>query len=617
MPRSYSEEEIREIVSAVESADKAFRAGDYAIAEQIYSQAMPILEQALGPEDPDTITCLQNLADCALGMARYDTAVAHYEKLVAVGEKILGKKHRDLVPYVLKLGKAYELAGRREEADKTFKSAAKITQNSVEAMRETADGAVEHLHLNQPQALDPRSQREQLLELQRSTQQQQQLKLAPHVHAPYLDDDDDGDGLAEEEDQSASQKLRRASARMSTAELRRVVEAQPMPEQSDDFISLLKAKAPMYAPLVGIVLVFGLVVFVFLMMPSSAPPPPAAEEQAKKVAAQVPAAPAEKVTNYSTPGEQVLLNIEGDDVAVRIGKGSAKCPIIHIGDRWTDVFTILFGSMMYKEIWFQEIPEGLQQENGPILYSSTAPEMLVAKKIEQCKQKAQNWYMASQAYPVHDTEMLEVSYVNPASKVQMSPSVQLYETDESSARKILDGVKFNGISSVSANDSIEEAFHKVSSGLWHDEISPLPFAIHCLSVTRTGTGTVREFFVHGFDRNRKLICGAKADSVFMVALKDGADIKNDPPEPLLDKPPVRPLRVVIAKVPDKADIRIMHFIWPLIFFLLAILSVVTAGFEKTTEGGSQIGAVARSTAATLVWVFVGLAFIWMLSFVVP
>jgi tetratricopeptide (TPR) repeat protein len=605
MPRSYSEEEIREIVSAVESADKAFRAGDFAIAEQIYSQAMPILEQALGPEDPDTITCLQNLADCALGMARYETAVGHYEKLVGVGEKILGKKHPDLVPYILKLGKAYELAGRQEDADKSFKSASRITQNSVDAMRETADGAVEHLQLSEP---DVRSQREQLLELQRSTQQQQRLKIAPHVHAPYLDDDEEDDDGAAYEDQSASQKLKRASARMNTAELRKVVEAEPNPEAGDDFISLLKAKAPMYAPLVGIVLVIGLVVFVFLMMPSSAPPPPSAEK--KPVAAEVQPV-AEKITYYATPGEQEVLNIEGDQVAVRIGKGSAKCPIIHIGDRWTDIFTILFGSVMYKEIWFQETPEGLQHENGPLLYASNAPEMLVAKMIEKCRQKAQNWYLASQKYPQKEAEMVEVMYTNPISQVPMSPTVTLYETAEEGHRKILDLGKFSN------NETVEEGLRKKELGLWHDEISPLPCAIHCLSVVREGQRTIQEFFVHGFDRNRKLIGAAKEGSVFLVALKDGEELKADTPDSPLDKPPVRPFRVVIAKVPEKTDLRIMHYIWALIFFGLAIVSVVTAGFERTTEGGSQIGAIARSTASTLVWVFVALCFLWLLSFVLP
>ena len=607
MPRSYSEEEIREIVSAVESADRAFRAGDYAIAEQIYSQAMPILEQALGPEDPDTITCLQNLADCALGMARYETAVGHYEKLVAVGEKILGKRHPDVVPYILKLGKAYELAGRQEEAEKTFKSASKITRNSVDAMRETADGATEHLHLKEP---DLRSQREQLLELQRSTAQQQLLKLAPHVHAPYLDDDhEEDDGIVE--DQSASQKLRRASARMNTAELRKVVEVSAMPDEADDFISLLKAKAPMYAPLVGIVLVVGLVIFVFLMMPSSAPPPQTAEDTAKKPAVEVEQ-PAEKITFYATPGEQEVLNLEDNDqVAVRIGKGAAKCPIIHVGDKWTDIFTILFGSIMYKELWFQEVPEGLQQENGSILYASNAPEMVVAKALEKCKEKARNWYLASNTYPQESGQMLEVMYTNPISKVPMAPNVQLYETDEQSNRKILDVGKLNN------HESIEDALRKTDCGIWHDEISPLPCSIHCLSVIREGQGTIREFFAHGFDRNRKLLQSAKQDTVFLVALKDGAELKGEWPDSPLDRKPVRPFRIVVAKVPEKIDIRIMHFIWALIFFGLAIVSVITAGFERTTEGSSQIGAIARSTAATLVWVFVALCFIWLLSFVLP
>ncbi len=608
MPRSYTEEEIREIVSAVESADKAFRAGDFAIAEQIYQQAMPLLEQALGPEDPDTVACLQNLADCAFGMGRYESAVADYEKLVNIGERLLGKNHPDVRPLLIKLGQAYDLAGRAEQAQSIHNQIANPSYIQTNQGNDTADGA--------SPAGDLLSQRQQLEQLQRSTQQYQALKLATNVPAPFLENEEDDEAAM-----TASQKLRRASAAKPpiASELRKVADAPALPVEPDDLLRFLRAKAPIYVPILGGLLVVVLIAFIFIVMPSSNPPAATVTKKpAQKTAPVVAAAVAD--TYYSTADEQEVLNIEEDGAAVTIGHNATRCPLVRVGKNWTDIFEILIGSITNKEIWYWETSAGLTRENGPLLYAKSAPEQLVAKIMRRTKQKAVAWYLASQRYPdsTDPFQSTDVMYQNPDSHALMQPILQRYDCAQKDLGQVIDGDQ---------NLTLTEALRHVNAatkGTWRDEPKAEPFAVHCLSVISTGDNRSYQFFIHGFDRNGKLLRAAVPDTVYLIGLIDGAEIKSEVPSSFLDNRPVRPFRVVIAKPPagfDEASMpyvwRLIHYVWAIIFFVLAAVCVVLAGFEQTTEEGNQFGAIAKSTAAKFVWVFVILFFAIMISLVAP
>jgi hypothetical protein len=63
--------------------------------------------------------------------------------------------------------------------------------------------------------------------------------------------------------------------------------------------------------------------------------------------------------------------------------------------------------------------------------------------------------------------------------------------------------------------------------------------------------------------------------------------------------------------------RMVHFIWPLIFAVFAMLSVASTGFESAADGVRNIGVLPKGTAVMATWIFVVLCFASMLALVAP
>jgi hypothetical protein len=615
MPRSYSEEEIQEIVSAVESADNAFRAGNFEIAEEIYNQALPLLEQAIGKDDPDTLACLQNLGDCCFGVQAYADAIRHYEKLVNTNERVFGASHQNTIAVLLKLAKAYGLEGRQADADRAMQAASDRTHVPVSDLLDTADRVIDNARSSE---FDRNAQRKQLEELQRSTHTFQQLKM-PNGQPLYDDDDvQESQSVDFDLDQNISQKMHRPSAhRLQASDLRRVADVTEERPEPEDWVGKLKAKAPIIVPVVGVILVIGLVVFIWLSLPSSAPPTPDPDAATVKTAGDV--VPAE--TYYQTPDAQEVLKLDGDQADLVIGKDTAKCPVIHIGNSWLDIFQILVGPFTGHEIWFVETPDGLTRENGPKYYGKNSPERVVINEINAVARKASSWYTVSRKYPVSSEELQssEVMYRNPISKVPSAPVLGRYDRTDADIKEMIEGAP---------DQTLEEAFRHVrksaldvktdTTGLWKEEAKPKPCSVHCATVLIEADTIHYLFFVHGFDRHGYLLRAATnyPEDVFLISLKDGAQTKFQQPN-FLEKPPVRQRRIVILKPPDNMDTRLVHFIWPLIFAVFAALSVACTGFESAADGERKVGVLPKGTAVMATWVFVALCFASMIALVAP
>jgi len=84
----------QEIVDALSNrVVEIYQKGDYptsiAVAEQTYRFA----EQKLGPEHPDTLTSVNNLAGLYQVQGRYGEAEPLYRRALAASEKVLGPEH--------------------------------------------------------------------------------------------------------------------------------------------------------------------------------------------------------------------------------------------------------------------------------------------------------------------------------------------------------------------------------------------------------------------------------------------------------------------------------------------------------------------------------------------
>ena len=109
-----------------EQFDARYRVGDYAGAEQFARQALAVAERAFGPEHPNTVTSLNNLALVLRGQGRYGEAEPLHRRALAIYEKVLGPKHPFTATSLNNLAAVLEAQGRYGEAESLYRRALAI-----------------------------------------------------------------------------------------------------------------------------------------------------------------------------------------------------------------------------------------------------------------------------------------------------------------------------------------------------------------------------------------------------------------------------------------------------------------------------------------------------------
>ena len=100
--------------------------GQYTEAEELLTQLLTICEQTLGPEHPDTATCLNNLASLYQAQGKYQEP----EPLLAICEQILGPEHPDTATCLNNLALLYQAQGKYQNAEPLLKRALTICEQA-------------------------------------------------------------------------------------------------------------------------------------------------------------------------------------------------------------------------------------------------------------------------------------------------------------------------------------------------------------------------------------------------------------------------------------------------------------------------------------------------------
>jgi len=67
--------------------------GEYAKAEPLLQEALRICQKVLGPEHPDTVTSLNDLAVLYWRMGEYEKARPLYQEALEICRKVFGPEH--------------------------------------------------------------------------------------------------------------------------------------------------------------------------------------------------------------------------------------------------------------------------------------------------------------------------------------------------------------------------------------------------------------------------------------------------------------------------------------------------------------------------------------------
>jgi nephrocystin-3 len=97
------------------------RKGDYEQAEIYYKRALEAREQLLGPEHPDTLTTVSDFGLLYFDKGDYGQAEAYYKRALEAKERLLGPEHPSTLTTVGNLGLLYSCKGDYEQAETFYK----------------------------------------------------------------------------------------------------------------------------------------------------------------------------------------------------------------------------------------------------------------------------------------------------------------------------------------------------------------------------------------------------------------------------------------------------------------------------------------------------------------
>ncbi len=121
-----------------------FRVGKFAEAIPLAQQVLAITEKALGPDDPNVATTLNNLALLCNNQRRYADAEPLFKRSLAIREKALGLDDLNVATTLNNLAELYDNQGRYAEAEPLFKRSLAIREKALGPDHPKVSHALQH-----------------------------------------------------------------------------------------------------------------------------------------------------------------------------------------------------------------------------------------------------------------------------------------------------------------------------------------------------------------------------------------------------------------------------------------------------------------------------------------
>ncbi|KAG2490690.1 hypothetical protein HYH03_010852 [Edaphochlamys debaryana] len=116
-------------VSSINNLASCIQArGRYEEAEPLYRQALELRQRVLGPEHPNTVNLINNLASCIQARGRYEEAEPLYRQALELRQRVLGPEHPDTVNLINNLASCIQARGRYEKAEPLYRQALELRQ---------------------------------------------------------------------------------------------------------------------------------------------------------------------------------------------------------------------------------------------------------------------------------------------------------------------------------------------------------------------------------------------------------------------------------------------------------------------------------------------------------
>ena len=100
-----------------------YQRGQYRETEPLWNSALAMCERVLGPEHPETLSTVNNLAELYRNQGKYELAGPLYQRALEARERVLGSEHPDTLSTVNSLAILYSVQGKHELAESLFQRA--------------------------------------------------------------------------------------------------------------------------------------------------------------------------------------------------------------------------------------------------------------------------------------------------------------------------------------------------------------------------------------------------------------------------------------------------------------------------------------------------------------
>ena len=255
----------------------------------------------------------------------------------------------------------------------------------------------------------------------------------------------------------------------------------------------------------------------------------------------------------STDGGKSFDILDKDKGSVLIVNGKAiHGKVKTVSD--ADLISLATSSVPKREIWLQKTDAGYVDQDGTILYSASAPELTIAKKIDNYVSILQAKYKETKLYP-SDAERFErmspkdFRYTNPFTGHVDQPSVQYKR--------------------FAAADTSWTDHAKAGHG-WAEEPAFKPGTIHCVCLDYC------RFFIHAFDRNGQPLYGSVPGVADYVELKDGTNMNPRRNDKVTDDKDRTPAVFTVSRNPalqmEVALVRQVGWLLPATLIVVALLA---------------------------------------------
>ncbi len=558
--------ELIEIANALEQADLALAQGRYADAAIVYKQAFMALEHAYGVNDPDTIRCLQKLGDMYYLSERYDEALSVYKRLLSIGSTVLGTNHPDVQAMKAKVGNTIELVGGRKAIEEINDGASRLSHSSISALRLPKTQALQPGESPRPEApqdadrwtddyqFDPERDSEADQGRRPVTggggSERQETSGKPRKKKSRASGKNERDAFGESERTGAGLRVQRLNPR-------------------DQIIAFCIANGGLVASLIVVVvlIVLGVIVSGKLSQQNSAVND---AEHAKLVAGRF------KPMIYATADDARELNWSKlNDASMKYPPNATtlELPVVHAGPDWLEFFAVSISCLTHKDIWFEETPFGLRDEDGVNYYAVNSAEYQTAIEMRRVATGAQTWFSATQSYPQ------DPGFAQPFStdKVEMAyGSLPLVTGLQLSEGEMLFGM-------LKHNRDVYTQLLYPGAQRWAGEQPLRPGAIHCLSLKRNDlVPPIWQFCIQGCDRKGQLLTGSQPGTAYLIVLEQGKTIKMPKAEKLPGSN--RLIRVCIATLPNGLSLRLMRGLFPLVLLILAAFIILIGRLSQPKSG---------------------------------